>query len=322
MKISDLFLSRFKLVFICIILIFSLPLVADGETVNSKPHDPNLRLKSNRTFGAFGNFGNFAIGVFFQNTGGMFTKDIYDAGANNVSGSFQPFAVNLGMYDPFSADLILKGAEMKTWRDNDANVCMPKMFYRVRTPSGPVPAYNSFDIPFLENCPGGAFPSGGPCNGNDQKWSSQTLGIDLTQFCEPGDYMLDVYFEEPGSFSNDGMCNQTVTNGSSTAPFTATFTIKDLPSTVSAGSNSAVCVGENIELTATFTANTSNNSATSWAWTGPDNFTSTDEDPAAFAATAAKAGTYKVIVTDDNGCKDSTTAVSYTHLTLPTTPSV
>ncbi|GAF88488.1 unnamed protein product, partial [marine sediment metagenome] len=34
-----------------------------------------------------------------------------------------------------------------------------------------------------------------------------------------------------------------------------------------------------------------------YAWTGPDSYTSTDEDPSAL-----KAGNYSVIVTDDNGC--------------------
>jgi hypothetical protein len=79
---------------------------------------------------------------------------------------------------------------------------------------------------------------------------------------------------------------------------------------LTAASNSPVCVGSSINLTATFTASGASTSATAWSWSGPNSFTSAVEDPTGFAATAASAGTYTVQVTDNNGCTNTaTTAV-------------
>ncbi|MEE9439260.1 MAG: SdrD B-like domain-containing protein, partial [Saprospiraceae bacterium] len=70
--------------------------------------------------------------------------------------------------------------------------------------------------------------------------------------------------------------------------------VNPLP-TCTAGNNGPVCMGDNIELTET-------GNGTSWAWSGPDGFSSTMQNPTAFASTGAKAGTYTVIVTDANNC--------------------
>ena len=39
-----------------------------------------------------------------------------------------------------------------------------------------------------------------------------------------------------------------------------------------------------------------------YAWTGPNDFTSTNEDPVLVNVTEANSGTYTIIVTDENGC--------------------
>ncbi|MDP2067455.1 MAG: hypothetical protein Q8K04_00690 [Lutibacter sp.] len=78
--------------------------------------------------------------------------------------------------------------------------------------------------------------------------------------------------------------------------------VNPLP-TVAANNTGPYCLGDNISLTATFTAAGTSTSAASWSWTGPDGFTSTMKDPTAFASTALKAGIYTVEVTDNNGCK-------------------
>ena len=69
--------------------------------------------------------------------------------------------------------------------------------------------------------------------------------------------------------------------------------------TATAGSNSAICDGEDLNLTET------GGDATSWSWTGPDSFSSTSQYPTISPATTAAAGVYTVIATDINGCTDT-----------------
>ncbi|RYE22062.1 MAG: hypothetical protein EOP51_14095, partial [Sphingobacteriales bacterium] len=61
----------------------------------------------------------------------------------------------------------------------------------------------------------------------------------------------------------------------------------------SASSNSPVCVGTNLNLTAT--------SGTSYSWTGPNSFSSTQQYPVINGATAAAAGTYTAYVGSASG---------------------
>ena len=73
--------------------------------------------------------------------------------------------------------------------------------------------------------------------------------------------------------------------------------VNPLP-TITAGSDGPKCVGETLNLTSAGTA-------TSWSWSGPNSFTSTDEDPVIMNVSASAGGTYKVIGTNGNGCVDS-----------------
>ena len=70
------------------------------------------------------------------------------------------------------------------------------------------------------------------------------------------------------------------------------------PSAPTASSNSPVCEGGTINLTASST------SGATYAWTGPDGFISTTQNPSIPNATTAKSGTYSVTATL-NGCSNS-----------------
>ncbi|MGG8495385.1 beta strand repeat-containing protein, partial [Tenacibaculum sp. TC6] len=70
---------------------------------------------------------------------------------------------------------------------------------------------------------------------------------------------------------------------------------------------STICNGDNIELTATFTSGGTSTSASSWSWTGPNGFTSTNEDPIINGASSLASGIYTVTVTDNNGCTNTDT---------------
>ena len=91
------------------------------------------------------------------------------------------------------------------------------------------------------------------------------------------------------------------------------ITVNPLP-TPTAGSNSPVCTGNTINLTAS--------GGTSYSWSGPGGFTSTLQNPTRTNATATMAGTYTVTVTNSNGCSATTTTnVTVNPLPTPTAGS-
>ena len=80
---------------------------------------------------------------------------------------------------------------------------------------------------------------------------------------------------------------------------TFSVTINDLPS-VTATNTGAYCVGESIQLSAT--------AGLSYAWTGPNTFSSSLPNPSIANATSAMAGTYSLTVTDAaTTCQNNTT---------------
>lgn len=104
-------------------------------------------------------------------------------------------------------------------------------------------------------------------------------------------------------------------NGCTTSARTPVVaTVKTIPTEPTAGSNSPICMNGTINLTAnTITGAT-------YAWTGPDGFTSTQQNPTITNLSAAKAGTYSVTATV-NGCTSTAGTTSVT-ITPNVTPSV
>lgn len=84
--------------------------------------------------------------------------------------------------------------------------------------------------------------------------------------------------------------------------------------TVTAGSNSPVCPGSTIMLTSSI-------SGATYAWTGPNGFTSTEQNPQIPSATPAMEGTYSVTVSDiPGGCPNTTDDTFVDILDLPAAP--
>ncbi|HOZ31035.1 MAG TPA: FISUMP domain-containing protein [Bacteroidales bacterium] len=141
---------------------------------------------------------------------------------------------------------------------------------------------------------------------------------------ETGGDAITWAWEGPDSFtSNDN--NPTISSVTTLASGTYTVTVvdgngctasDDIIATVnekpsaSVGSNSPVCAGDNINLNGS-------PSALSYSWTGPNSFSSSDEDPTITGATTAASGTYYLTVTDSNGC----TGVDDADVTVITSPS-
>ncbi|MDB5232420.1 MAG: hypothetical protein JWN76_3225 [Chitinophagaceae bacterium] len=89
---------------------------------------------------------------------------------------------------------------------------------------------------------------------------------------------------------------------------TVTFTVNALP-VVTASDAGAGCAGDQIELYSS--------PGVSYAWTGPNSFHSTEQNPIILNGTAANAGVYTVTVTNSNGCSASaTTTVAVNPLPL------
>ncbi|KOP36267.1 hypothetical protein DBB36_08060 [Flavobacterium sp. WLB] len=62
-------------------------------------------------------------------------------------------------------------------------------------------------------------------------------------------------------------------------------------------SNSPICIGKTLELKAS--------GGTNYLWTGPNGFTSTDQNPTIINATAANSGEYSCLITGTGGCDDT-----------------
>ncbi|WPO79055.1 T9SS type B sorting domain-containing protein [Flavobacterium sp. KACC 22761] len=72
---------------------------------------------------------------------------------------------------------------------------------------------------------------------------------------------------------------------------------QDCLSNPQASSNSPVCIGKTLELKAS--------GGTNYSWTGPNGFTSTDQNPPILNATAINSGEYSCTITGTGGCDDT-----------------
>jgi gliding motility-associated-like protein len=91
------------------------------------------------------------------------------------------------------------------------------------------------------------------------------------------------------------------------ASATLSITVTPLPNTT-AGSNSPLCVNQNLTLNA--------GGGSTYSWNGPNSYTSTAQNPLISGVTTAAAGVYTVTITDANNCT-ATNTVSVTVNPLP-----
>jgi len=118
------------------------------------------------------------------------------------------------------------------------------------------------------------------------------------------------------SLAYGGTYSVTVTdNAGCTSTGTTSVQVNAKP-TIIASSNSPVSVGGAIQLSSV--ASGGSGSGYTYVWTGPDNFMSTDAQPAGFTASLADAGVYQVTLTDSNGC----TGTGSTTVTVVECPTI
>jgi hypothetical protein len=91
----------------------------------------------------------------------------------------------------------------------------------------------------------------------------------------------------------------------------ATLTVNAIPSAPVASNNGPICAGQTLQLSA------STVSGASYSWTGPNAFSSSQQNPSIPSATAAASGAYNVTATA-NGC---TSAPAMTNAVVNPSPS-
>jgi gliding motility-associated-like protein len=251
------------------------------------------------------NFGTFATATMIQN---CVNNQFYNTTWANLPDQINPSGILFDAYDygPYfqnSNTLILRGGEVKTFKNPGANVCGAKLNYTIYTvgnqPANPV--FTVLDLPFKESCTVGpnSFPTGGPCfNATDQKWAKENYNIDLTTLA-PGNYVLEVYYSVPGSFTSTAACNDTIYVNNNGMNYKALFQIKPTPNITASSLN--ICPGNN----ATLTSNYANGNS----WTGG----STNQ-----SITVNSSGTTTLTVSLNNNCPNQTDTETINVYAAPT----
>lgn len=89
-----------------------------------------------------------------------------------------------------------------------------------------------------------------------------------------------------------------------------TINVNSTAPPVTAGSNAPVCIGQNVNLTAT-------SGGTSYSWSGPGGYSSSQQNPVLTTPSPSASGIYTVTLTDNTGCTRTST-VNVTINPLPT----
>jgi gliding motility-associated-like protein len=103
-------------------------------------------------------------------------------------------------------------------------------------------------------------------------------------------------------------------NGCTSPAGTTAVTVNAIPLAPTAGSNSAICAGQTLNLTATTIT------GATYSWTGPNGFTNNTQNPSIPSATIAASGTYSVTTTV-NGCTGPAGTTVVTVNAIPLAPT-
>ncbi|MFZ5553087.1 MAG: T9SS type A sorting domain-containing protein, partial [Bacteroidota bacterium] len=149
------------------------------------------------------------------------------------------------------------------------------------------------------------------CTGNPINLTANTVAGATYSWTGPNGFTSSA--EDPTIASSTtamaGTYTVTITVGSCSSTNSTNVTVNTSP-TATAGSNSPVCAGTTLNLTANTVA------GATYAWTGPGGYTSSLEDPSRPSSTTAMSGNYTVTITA-GGCSASSTAA----VTINTAPA-
>ena len=228
----------------------------------------------------------------FYNTTGVAPNEIGTT-SNIFTGN------NYGVHLQNSGSLILKGAELRSFKTATSNVCGANLYYRVYLTTGTPGAFSLVALPLLDDCNAGTYPSGGVCNPDDQKWQSIASVIDLTTF-PPGNYTVEVYYDLIGDNDSTTDCDDIVLVNNSGDNYLANFTIQALPTFVSTneecGSSNATITFSGFIPGTTYSVTYTDDSVV----VGPTNYIANSSGQIFF--TGLNAGTYADFNFQVNGC--------------------
>jgi hypothetical protein len=181
------------------------------------------------TVSAQNEFGIWASAINLSTDGGA-TKKFYNTnpltGDANAIGTVN-FSGSLGTFTAGETKLVVNGAELKTWKGTNANVCGGKVNYRIfpkgSTPSG---SFSQIAVGFKCDCNTNVFADGlGACGARDQKWSTTDVNNAITLPTNPGVYVLEVYYEVSGQAGGTSQCSDTRYDSNNSANYSAEFTV-------------------------------------------------------------------------------------------------
>ncbi|MHC1775287.1 MAG: beta strand repeat-containing protein [Lentimicrobium sp.] len=214
-----------------------------------------------------------------------------------------PNGFTSALQNPSIANVTLAADGLYTLTVTDANTCSSQATTDVVINALPSPSASS-NSPV---CEGATLNLSGLPNGmTSYTWS----GPDGFTSTDQNPSIINVTLAAAGTYT------LTVADGNScSAQATTDVVINALP-TPSASSNSPVCEGATLNLSGL------PNGMTSYTWSGPDGFTSTDQNPSIINVTLAAAGTYTLTVADGNSCSaQATTDVVINALPTPSASS-
>lgn len=139
----------------------------------------------------------------------------------------------------------------------------------------------------------------------------------ITDFWSPATFLNDPTIANPLASGITTTTTYTVTaTSSSTCSSTGTVTVSQgvpLTSNVTASPNASVCAGTNVTLQA---IPAGGGAPYTYAWTGPNSFASSAQNPTLTGVTALEDGVYTVVISDNCG-STSTSTVALTVNALP-----
>jgi gliding motility-associated-like protein len=155
------------------------------------------------------------------------------------------------------------------------------------------------------------------CTGNTLNLTSTTIAGATYSWTGPNGFTSSSQNPSITNITSAAAGTYSVTatvNGCASAAGTVTVTVNTTPAAPTAGSNSPICAGSTLNLTATPVA------GATYSWTGPNGFTSSSQNPSLANATTAASGTYSVTATV-GGCPSASGTVSVTVNPVPAAPT-
>lgn len=202
---------------------------------------------------------------------------------------------------------------------NNVTVSMAGTYTAYLTVNGCRSANNTVSVVVNSLPAAPALSTGGPvCVGNTLQLNAATVTGASYNWTGPGGFVSTA--QNP-SISNVAMANAGVynafiqVNGCSGPTATVNAVINPLPGPVNISSSGPVCVSEPLTVSADLVA------SASYAWTGPNGFTSSDREFIIPSMSSATAGTYQLIVSVA-GCSGSPNLLNTSLKPTPAAPAI